>query len=154
MRKFIVLGLVALLTFSFSGMAIAEDSTSGKVTGSIRFYNNAGLPSWAEFSVHGSDHPHGVTGSFYVAVDGLGDATVDVICFVQNGDTAVFSGLVVESNGIWGNNTYVRATVADGGSPGAGNDYVKFDADPIVPGCGDSALTLLPVTSGNLKVHD
>jgi hypothetical protein len=153
MRKFVVLILAAMLTLGFSGVAMADSHTTGKLTGSIGYTNINGDQSWADFSVHGSDHPQGVNGTFSAVVADQ-YAIVDVTCFVRDGNEVKVSGTIREDGTLWDSWQYAQATVVDGGSSGFGNDEVKFDVGHTDFHCAGVPNQMFPVTSGNLKVHD
>ena len=132
----------------------AENGSHRKATGNVGWYAG-GAQRYADFNAH--DNAPGNPsdrGSLYYIEEAPGEtstfkAALDYVD-VFNEFEAKFSGTMIETTGRYKVGTKVYGWVKDGGTPGAGNDYVQFNSSSSFWSSSGPAYV---ANGGNLQVH-
>jgi hypothetical protein len=172
MKRLTLLFVVALLSVSLAGAVIAKGGPSVVINGGgIAENSNHGLPLPTLLSVGGfTAHMKGdkvkgqVQSKSVVAEDPtivLGSVHGRVVCMMDLGDdTWEVRFEVTKASGFAAGllTFYGSLFVKDGGTPGAGNDWIDEGfADPEGADCGGpdaDSYNLEPVVAGNFNVHE
>jgi len=152
MKKYILVGGVLLFVFALSAsFSFAAGKAAPKATGEIWFDHPATYYGFAysRFDAHdGTAIGKTDKGEFYYS-DWTGYYLLELNSVTVTGNTAYFSGSVIASNhSCCSLENTVYISVLDGGTPGSNGDLLNGNVNNSV------GVPFIPVTAGNLVVHD
>lgn len=153
MKRWTFFLLSALLVLSsISVSTAAAQGAHPKATGEVGWVYG-GLQRYASFNAHDTDP---AKGDFYYHDSAERYIYAEVVCFnLIDESTVVFTSEVTDTNIVaFENAGFITTTVVDGGTPGSNGDLIQNLAVSNPEDCHERILPGLPVTEGNLVVHD